>query len=249
MVSDAHVHLAGAVVAGEKARGTAELLAAMDTAGVDSAFVMGLDTGDSPAVSNGELDQDPRLVSFMVPKIGLRTGCDVADAVRFREVRGLGEFYVRPGASGLPADYLQPVLDAARQHHLPVLLHTGEFSYTAPIMLLGMIQAYPDLTFIIGHMGSPTYVLDAIELAKRYPNVLLETSGMPSPSMLRRAVIECGADRVLFGSDYPFWHPEVERARVEAAGLGRTATQQVLGENALQLLLRSQITDSKSPAY
>ena len=236
MIIDAHVHVAGAVVAGEKPRGAAELLAAMDAAGIDRAFVMGLGSGDNAEISQPESNGQPRLLPFLVPDIGPGTMDEVARAVLRGEIWGLGEFYVRPGAAGLPAGYLRPVLEAAREHRLPVLLHTGEFSYTAPIMTAGMIRAYPDVTFIIGHMGSLAYVLDAIELAKRFPNVLLETSGMPSPGMLRRAVAECGPHRVLFGSDYPFWHPEVERARVEAADLGSAATQLVLGENAQRLL-------------
>jgi hypothetical protein len=53
--------------------------------------------------------------------------------------------------------------------------------------------------------------------------------------MLRRAVDEVGGERILFGSDYPFWHPAIERARVEAARLDRTSSRLILGENAQRL--------------
>ena len=115
------------------------------------------------------------------------------------------------------------------------MFHTGEFSYTAPIMMESMVRQYPKVTFILGHMGSLAFVLDAIELAKRHPNVYLETWGMPSAAMLERAVVECGPERLLFGSDYPYWHPEVEKARIQSAGLGPRVTRLVLGENAAQL--------------
>lgn len=85
-------------------------------------------------------------------------------------------------------------------------------------------------------MGSIAFVLDAIEVAKMFPNIYLETSGMTSPSMLRRAVAECGPERILFGSDYPFWHPLVERARIEAADLDVATTRMILGENIARLL-------------
>jgi predicted TIM-barrel fold metal-dependent hydrolase len=53
--------------------------------------------------------------------------------------------------------------------------------------------------------------------------------------MLRCAVDELGAERILFGSDYPFWHPAVERTRVDSAGLDRVSSRLILGENAQRL--------------
>jgi len=83
--------------------------------------------------------------------------------------------------------------------------------------------------------GSDKRVHDRV-LAAAFPSTHLETSGMTSPAMLRRAVSEVGADRILFGSDYLFWHPVVERARVENAGLDQTSTRLIMGENAARLL-------------
>jgi predicted TIM-barrel fold metal-dependent hydrolase len=103
-------------------------------------------------------------------------------------------------------------------------------------MMAGMIRDFPDVAFILAHMGSLAFVQDAIEVAAAFSNTYLETSGMTSPAMLRRAVSEVGADRILFGSDYPFWHPAVERARIEGAKLDLASTKLIMGENAARLL-------------
>lgn len=171
----------------------------------------------------------------MIPELGPETEAQVAEAVSAERIVGLGEFYIRCGSTQLPEEYLEPALVAARKHGLPVLLHTGDFSYTAPALMEGMIRRYPEVSFVIGHLGSLVFVLDAIELARRRANVYLETSGMPSSTMLKRAVAECGPQQVLFGSDYPFWDPEVERARIESSGLDLAVQRLIMGGNAAQL--------------
>ena len=236
MIVDAHVHVTGKVYEAEQPRGVADLLSAMDRAGIDVSMVMGLSSQDSASVlAAGRAGQD-RLKSFVVPALGPETEGQVAQAACAQQIAGLGEFYVRCGSAQLPDAYLRPVLEAARTHGLPVMLHTGDFSYTAPALMERMASQYPDVTFILGHMGSLAFVLDAIEVAKRHDNVYLETSGMPSATMVRRAVAECGAQRLLFGSDYPFWNPQVERARIESAGLDPGVERMVMGGNAAQLL-------------
>jgi len=235
MIVDAHVHVTGRVYDGEQPRGVADLLAAMDRAGIDVSLVMSLSPQDSSsALAAGHVGRE-RLKSFLVPVLGPETEAQVAEAASAQQIAGLGEFYVRCGSTQLPEIYLMPALAAAYTHGLPVMLHTGDFSYTAPALMERMIRQNPDVTFILGHMGSLSFVLDAIEIASRHQNVYLETSGMPSSAMLQRAATECGPQRLLFGSDYPFWHPEVERARIESAGLEPGVERMVLGENAARL--------------
>ena len=61
----------------------------------------------------------------------------------------------------------------------------------------------PQATVILGHMGGFYHCQAAIQAAQDLPNVLLDTSAMPYPEMIRRAVETIGAERVLFGSDGP----------------------------------------------
>ena len=235
MIVDAHVHVTGRIFEGEPPRGVTDLLETMDRAGIDVSLVMSLSPEDSSsALAAGRAGRE-RLKSFLIPVLGSETEAQVAEAALGQQIAGLGEFYVRCGSAQLPEVYLKTALAAACTHGLPVMLHTGDFSYTAPALMERMIRQNPEVTFILGHMGSLAFVLDAIEVAGRHRNVYLETSGMPSSAMLRRAVTECGPQRLLFGSDYPFWHPEVERARIESAGLDAGVVRMVLGENAAQL--------------
>lgn len=234
MIIDAHVHWSGRVCPGDQRAGADDLFDAMEGAGVCKAVVVGLDPEDRETIDKVANDYATRLAAFLDVVPAESTSTAVREAVPCAV--GLGESYIRCGSSELPEDYFRPVLEIARSGNLPVMLHTGDFSYTAPIMMAGMVRDFPDVTFILAHMGSLAFVRDAIEVARHLPNVYLETSGMTSAAMLRQAVADIGADRILFGSDYPFWHPAVERTRVEAAQLGQASTRLIMGENAARLL-------------
>ncbi|MEW6301760.1 MAG: amidohydrolase family protein, partial [Thermodesulfobacteriota bacterium] len=98
--------------------------------------------------------------------------------------------------------------------------------------------ADPHVTFVMYHMGHGhgVYIQAAIDVARRLPNVLLETSGMPMHTKIKEAVDQVGEDRVLYGSDIPFHHPSVEMQRVRVAGLTEAQLRKVFYGNAARLL-------------
>ena len=69
-------------------------------------------------------------------------------------------------------------------------------------------------------------------MAKRFPNIYLEMSGMPMGVKIRQAYEEVGHDRIMFGTDYPFHHPSVEIQKVLTCGLDEAAMQDVFYNNA-----------------
>ena len=89
------------------------------------------------------------------------------------------------------------------------------------------------------HMGHAhgVYIQAAINTAKKYDNIILETSGVSMHSKIREAVKKVGEDRVVFGSDYPFHDYSVELQKVMVAGLSRRQRELLLYENAKKLLV------------
>src|SRR5437867_1921430 len=75
---------------------------------------------------------------------------------------------------------------------------------------------FPEAKVVIGQMGhgNIVYINASIDVAARNPNVYLETSGMPMHTKIKEAVARVGSERVLYGSDAPFHHPEVEMLKV-----------------------------------
>ncbi len=101
----------------------------------------------------------------------------------------------------------------------PTLFHCGDEEFTLPLQIAEAAAAVPDATIILGHMGGYFHVRDAIRVAKRFPNIVLETSAMPYPRMLKEAVDALGVERILFASDGPGCDPTLEVEKVRRAGL------------------------------
>jgi hypothetical protein len=101
--------------------------------------------------------------------------------------------------------------------------------YEAPI------KAHPEITFVLGHAGALQPEV-ALELARRYPNVYLELSSQGLPEV-RRILAEAPAERVVFGSDWPFYHEALALAKVLIATEGNPELRRrVLHDNAAHLL-------------
>jgi uncharacterized protein len=128
------------------------------------------------------------------------------------------------------------LIQAAGELGVPTLFHCGDEPLTTPLSIEPAAVACPDSTIILGHMGGYFHVDEAIDVAERNPNIVLETSAMPYPAKIREAVERIGAERVVFGSDGPVSSPALEREKVLIAGLSDERTNLVLGGNARTLL-------------
>jgi uncharacterized protein len=128
------------------------------------------------------------------------------------------------------------ICETARAFRLPVLYDvTGE----VPVVEL-LAQEYPDVAFIIPHLGSFAddwrAQLALIDHLVRHPNVHADTAGVRRFDLLEQAVRRAGARKILFGSDGPWLHPGVELEKVHALELPPAEEAMVLGGNFLRLV-------------
>jgi predicted TIM-barrel fold metal-dependent hydrolase len=119
---------------------------------------------------------------------------------------------------------------------IPVLFHCGDDPYTTPQAIEAGAAKAPETAVVMGHMGGYFHVDDAIAAAERRPNLYLETSAMPYPEKIRRAVERVGAERVVFGSDGPGCNPALEVEKVRMLELSPDDERRVLGMTAARLL-------------
>jgi uncharacterized protein len=128
------------------------------------------------------------------------------------------------------------VCEVARAFGLPVLYDvTGEI----PVVEL-LAQEYPDVAFIIPHLGSFAddwrAQLALIDHLVRHRNVHADTAGVRRFDLLEQAVRRAGPRKILFGSDGPWLHPGVELEKVLALELAPAEEALVLGGNFLRLI-------------
>ncbi len=154
-------------------------------------------------------------------------------------IRGMLKHEVEKlGLKGLKLHELptREVLDACAELKIPILYHPSRVS---SFHLLA--EEYPQLSFIIAHLGNfasrdwPEHVA-AIEMAKRYPNVYLDTSSVVFFKFLEMAAKEAGPQKMIFGSDGPELDSRVELYKVKLLKLKPADEAMVCGGNILRLL-------------
>jgi uncharacterized protein len=106
-------------------------------------------------------------------------------------------------------------------------------------------QAFPGLPLVLAHLGGGAW-RDIGAFAAAYPRVRFDLSEIvswtgsevgPSPAELVALIRDIGVERVLLGSDFPWYEPaDVVAAVLELPGLGEEERALVLGENAAALV-------------
>ena len=128
------------------------------------------------------------------------------------------------------------ICEVARAFSLPVL-----YDVMGAVSVCELLaEEYPDVNFIIPHLGSFAddwrAQIALIDHLVRHSNIYTDTAGVRRFDILVQAVQRAGARKILFGSDGPWLHPGVELAKVRALGLSKSDEALVLGGNFLRLI-------------
>lgn len=158
----------------------------------------------------------------------------------YTEEHGFMGIKMNPLRHAFVADDLcvDPVMEEAERRGLPVFIHSGHPPYSLPWSIALLAERYPSVKVVMIHMGHGhgVYIDAALKMAKRYPNIYLEMSGMPMGVKIREAYRQVGSDRILFGTDIPFHHPSVEIQKVLTCGLDEREQEDVFYNNAKKLM-------------
>lgn len=189
--------------------------------------------------------REPRLISFgsvhpIVDRVGLRL-----DEQAHAGARGVK---MHPAVQLMAPNHPRAMalyrLCGARD--LPVLWHCGPVGIelasgrrrSQVTLYEEPIATHPRTRFVLGHAGA-LQMEQALDLACRYPNVWLELSGQ-SLGNVRTILERADPDRVVYGSDWPFYHQAIGIAKVLMATEGNERLRRkVLHDNAAALLGRS----------
>jgi hypothetical protein len=144
-------------------------------------------------------------------------------------------------SSGVAANdrlWVYPLAEKARELKICFMVHSDPYITGTPWQVALLAMDFPDLPIVMAHMGFMDVVCNdaAIKMAKRCPNIYLETCGVSSEAHIAKAVRELGAHRVMHGSDMPFHDPGFDIARIQYAPISEEEKKMVLGGSAQRLL-------------
>lgn len=203
-----------------------QLLASLDSAAITRSLITGFDEGTSA----GDTFMTNEVIADLAEKYPERfipfAGADVLrgmDAVRQFEHwvkdRGFQGLSLRPFMVGVPADDRRyyPLYAKCVELNVPLSIHTSANWSVMSVSDLGhprhidtVATDFPELKIIMSHAGYP-WVLEAVLLAWKYPNVYLELAAhrpkyfaMPGTGWepLLRFGQSTIQDKVLFGSGW-----------------------------------------------
>lgn len=123
---------------------------------------------------------------------------------------------------------------------LPVLLHTGDtrFDFSNPENVVPVLEKYKNLTVIGAHFGGWSCWKKAAQMLHGYENFYVDCSStfhwLP-PEQVKELIRIYGADKVLFGTDFPMWSHEKELEAFLRMGLTPEEEKKILYENAVKL--------------
>lgn len=154
---------------------------------------------------------------------------------------GLKGIKLHPDIQQFPMDdeRLFPIYDRL-QGELPVLIHCGDtrFNYSHPKRLRHIIDEFPKLQVIAAHLGGWSMFDTAFDYLKDTNCYLDISSSMMflTPEQIKKYISGYGADRILFGTDFPLWDPQNEVESFLHLGLSQSDQEKIAFRNALKLL-------------
>ncbi|MBI2900220.1 MAG: amidohydrolase [Planctomycetes bacterium] len=149
----------------------------------------------------------------------------------------------RPNAYREGNRVLETAYRRAEEAGLVLVVHTGTSIFPGarnvhadPIYCDDIAIDFPRLRIVLAHGGRPLWMETALFLARRFPNVTIDLSGIPPGKLLEYFPrLEEFADKMLWGSDWPA--PGVRGMRANAdrfleLPLSDGARRKILHENA-----------------
>ena len=178
-----------------------------------------------------------RIVPFAAMHPALRDVRATAEAVIAAGFRGVK---LHPEIQGFRID-APDVLDmlAPFEGKLPIHCHCGDYRYdnSSPARLKHVLRTFPRLTLICAHLGGWTVWREAARQLIG-EDVYVDTSSALFALSPREAVDIIrgyGADRALYGTDFPMWSPVGELARFDRLDLTDDERERILWTNSQRL--------------
>jgi uncharacterized protein len=223
------------------------LLRTMDESGIDKGLALGVGIKASVVARTNEfIGTVPR--DRLVPMGTVHPDLPVEENIRYLKDNGIVGVKLHPlfQALSLSDPRVRDIAAALAEEGMPVISHVGSGGDEEanergnPAALRKLADDIPDLKLIACHYGG-YHRLDDAEEHVVGSRVTLETSWPPTLADLEKerlvAIIRRhGADRVVFGSDWPMADPAAEIAAIRDLGLTQEEEDGILGDNLARLL-------------
>lgn len=167
---------------------------------------------------------------------------DMAGDVEHLMSLGLKGVKLHPDIQGFKLDDYRclKIYELCEKNQLPLLIHTGDsrYDFSNPNRLIPILDIYDKLVVTGAHFGGWSMWNEATEVLYSRDNFYVDCSSSfyaLDDETVVRLIRRYGADRVLFGSDYPMWDPKTEVDRLNSLPLTDEEKAMIFYKNAQKL--------------
>lgn len=166
---------------------------------------------------------------------------DLTEEVDYILQKGLRGIKMHPDFQlfNIDDERLFPVYEQI-QGKLPVMFHMGDlrYDYSHPARLKHLLELFPRLQVIAAHFGGYQLHREACRLLKDKDCFFDVSSSLMfmEPGEAERYIELYGAERFVYGSDYPLWNPVEEMERFMRLKLSDAQREQIFCKTAERLL-------------
>lgn len=236
---DMHSHLG---IVGEPFNYTLDenmMLEIMDQYNIEKTIVSSTKADDGATIAKAAKAHPDRLIP--IARINCRQGQTAYDTLeRLIKEEGFKGGKIQSLFDGYAADasIVDPAAEILEQHNLPFFVHSGHAPFSLPWQVGLLAERHPGLKICMLHMGhgNGIYVAAALEMARRYDNIWLETSGTSMSAQIENAFKKVDSERIMFGLDLPFHAPSVEIQKVAACNLKDEEKEMIFYNNAKKFM-------------
>ena len=134
-------------------------------------------------------------------------------------------------------DRYKPALEFANARKLPVLMHTWQgCEHNDAAQVRHVASHYPDALFFLGHCLGGDWT-NACAITKEYPNTYLELTSVPGARGALEFLVEgAGSDRILFGTDLPWFEEHQSMGSLLSADITEADIHNICHRNAEKIL-------------
>lgn len=185
-----------------------------------------------------QVAKEPRFYGYGTVHAGMQDLCGEVEYIMDKGLRGLK---MHPDSQVFPIDdpRLFPVYDMV-QDKLPILFHMGDqrYDYSHPKRLRKVLDLFPKLRVIAAHFGGYSmYDVAAEELKDKDCFFDVSSSLMFMEEGVAEGYINhYGAQRLVYGSDFPMWNPVKEMERFLKLKLTDAQKEQIAHITAEEIL-------------
>ncbi len=243
--------------AGSKMASAEKLIESMDENGINFSAAFGFPWRNAELLARHNdyvLDAAARFPDRLLPLACLdlfsQKSVQEAEKLNREGVRGFGELAIYAAGANMDRalDNFKGIGALCREKDLVLLAHANEpvgheYPGKAPFGLdlyYDMARAAAGATLILAHWGGGLFFFELLkkQAPSFFANIYYDTAASPfvyKNEIYRIATQVAGADKILFGSDYPLLSPKRYFSEMRQSGLSDPEIDAISGENAARI--------------